>query len=120
MRAWYTPGMHRWPGPWLSRIALLAACLGLATSAAARRQPVSCPDGRFRIQGKPLLASAGAPVEAIVLDHGRVGVSGSCQPVLADVKPSRHATHIRATLNGCAGTRTRLRAVIASKTCDVL
>jgi hypothetical protein len=73
--------------------------------------PTRCPDGRYQVDGPPLLRTS----DAIVIDHGRVAIEGLCNATPAKIREQRDGGHsVRARWSKCGRMRrVELRAVVA-------
>jgi hypothetical protein len=110
-----------------SRIARMASylvllgCAGaasplLATDAQASH-PLVCPDGRYEVEGRPLLRSG----EAIVIDHGSVAIDGVCEAAPAKLRLLRDGGHaLYARWRECRGARNVRLVVYVAPGCETL
>jgi hypothetical protein len=60
--------------------ALAALSIALLAGDAAATHPAACADGRFVVQGPPLLPGASAP-DAVAIDQGLVSIESGCPPI---------------------------------------
>jgi hypothetical protein len=78
----------------------------------------SCADGRYQVEGRPLLAAGG---EAVVLGGDTVAIEGVCRPVKGHVRARPGGGHwVFARWRSCLGARhVQLRGLV-SPDCSVL
>ncbi len=107
-------------------VATSAAALTLiaaATPAGAKKPlPAQCSDGRFLVQGTPLIAGAATPtLEAVTLGTS-VEITSGCGPVAAKVTRSRKGTVVKAAWLSCTGLpgKAKLKALVAAPACTTM
>ena len=84
-------------------VSLVALSLLSSRRDAAATHPTSCPDGRYIVEGRPLLPVLDAAPDAITIDHGRVAVESGCAAVPAQLHPLRDGGFIlRADWRSCS------------------
>jgi hypothetical protein len=96
---------------------LFVLALAAATPASDVRasHPAGCPDGRYQVDGEPLLGSG----EAISIDHGRIAIEGLCPAMPARLRALRgggHALHAR--WEECGGLQNVVLHVYVAPGCD--
>lgn len=102
---------------------LLLALASIPGGAVAKKPPPTrCADGRFRVEGPPLVTGGlVVPIDAVVVQGRQIGIDSGCGLRKANVKATRKSTVIGAQWPACGVVRkVRLKGRIASPACDAL
>jgi hypothetical protein len=91
-------------------LVLLVGAAGTLVSSAARPKPEPCPDGRYLVDGAPLLSGAATtPADGVTVAGGQVSLDGACPPVAGKVKTKRKGTSVKTTWPLCEGVEGKVR-----------
>jgi hypothetical protein len=112
----------------LRSTALLGAVLLASLVAPGESSARPCRRGRFLVQRNALMEDGAGGLETVALDPSRIAISVGCRGVKPLLTPTREGTKVSATWARCTDlldrtgkpARAKLKAFIASPTCDTL
>ena len=102
--------------------ALLTLMAAVTPAAAKKPLPAQCPDGRFLVQGTPLIAGVGTPTIEAVTFGPSVAISTGCTAMPAKVTRTRKGTVVKVAWPSCTGlpAKAKLSATILAPDCDTM